>query len=256
VAVGRLVLGDAEQGHDSDLALALETINMLVSILTTPMTRFQLAALLGCLTGASGLIHVAARPAVLQHHTSAVGRGGRWRMDSDSDSDARKSAILAKFDRAEGVPPRELPKDALSDEGGGASSPQEWVQEELMRLGKGEGEIIEFIKEFVPTFAVFLTIRLVVVEPRYIPSLSMFPTLDINDQLAVEKVTKWTRPPRAGEIVVFDPPELFWKVRLEPVSHPRSSGVAVRAQPDARPRHGLALSATRMPCYAKRGCLR
>eukprot|EP00967_Tisochrysis_lutea_P064675 scaffold83830_cov33-Tisochrysis_lutea.AAC.2 len=41
----------------------------------------------------------------------------------------------------------------------------------------------------------------------------MFPTLDINDQLAVEKISKYQHPPRRGEIVVFDPPELFWKVK-------------------------------------------
>jgi signal peptidase I len=40
----------------------------------------------------------------------------------------------------------------------------------------------------VPTFAFFLAIRLLIVEPRYIPSLSMFPSFEINDQLAVEKV--------------------------------------------------------------------
>ena len=40
----------------------------------------------------------------------------------------------------------------------------------------------------MPTFAFFLAIRLLIVEPRYIPSLSMFPSFEINDQLAVEKV--------------------------------------------------------------------
>ena len=49
-------------------------------------------------------------------------------------------------------------------------------------------ETYEFIAEFVPTFAFFLAIRLLIVEPRYIPSLSMFPAFEINDQLAVEKV--------------------------------------------------------------------
>ena len=49
-------------------------------------------------------------------------------------------------------------------------------------------ETYEFIAEFVPTFAFFLAIRLLIVEPRYIPSLSMFPSFEINDQLAVEKV--------------------------------------------------------------------
>jgi len=94
-------------------------------------------------------------------------------------------------------------------------SPKSWVddiKDEWGRLSKGEGEVFEFIKEFVPTFAFFLAIRIAIVEPRYIPSLSMYPTFDINDQLAVEKVSKWVRPPLRGEVVVFDPPPYFWEL--------------------------------------------
>jgi len=77
-------------------------------------------------------------------------------------------------------------------------------------LREGKGEVAEFLKEFVPTFAFFLAIRITIVEPRYIPSLSMYPTFDINDQLAVEKVSKWLQPPDRRDVVVFDPPPLFW----------------------------------------------
>ena len=49
-----------------------------------------------------------------------------------------------------------------------------------------------------------------------------YPTLDINDQLAVEKVSKWNRPPRRGEIVVFDPPDAFWRLSQRE-RDPRSS---------------------------------
>jgi signal peptidase I len=34
----------------------------------------------------------------------------------------------------------------------------------------------------------------------------MYPTFDINDQLAVEKVSKLSRSPLRGEVVVFTPP--------------------------------------------------
>ena len=40
----------------------------------------------------------------------------------------------------------------------------------------------------------------------------MFPSFEINDQLAVEKVSKWTRPPARREVVVFDPPPAFWEL--------------------------------------------
>ena len=61
--------------------------------------------------------------------------------------------------------------------------PQHWP-----RRARCPQETYEFLAEFVPTFAFFLAIRLLIVEPRYIPSLSMFPSFEINDQLAVEKV--------------------------------------------------------------------
>jgi len=135
------------------------------------------------------------------------GQGG-----SSDSSEVRKSAILAELARAEGAESDGARRADDADAEEGAVSPQAWVRDEWARLRRGEGEVAEFLKEFVPTFAFFLAIRIALVEPRYIPSLSMYPTLDINDQLAVEKVSKWNRPPRRGEIVVFDPPDAFWRL--------------------------------------------
>jgi len=68
-------------------------------------------------------------------------------------------------------------------------------------------------KEDIQTYAVSLGIalllRFLIIEPRYIPSLSMFPTFEVGDQLAVEKVTKRIRPFSRREVVVFNPPEAF-----------------------------------------------
>ena len=56
----------------------------------------------------------------------------------------------------------------------------------------------------------FLWVRSFVVEPFYIPSLSMYPTLTVNDQIAVEKFSKLVADPRRGDLIVFSPPKEFY----------------------------------------------
>ncbi len=54
--------------------------------------------------------------------------------------------------------------------------------------------------------ALALVIRAFIAEPRYIPSDSMLPTLEVGDRVVVEKISYRFRPPVTGEIIVFDPP--------------------------------------------------
>jgi len=70
----------------------------------------------------------------------------------------------------------------------------------------------EDITTYTISLAVALLIRFFIIEPRYIPSLSMYPTFDVGDQLAVEKVTKRVRPFSRNEVVVFNPPERFREI--------------------------------------------
>ncbi|KAL7527883.1 hypothetical protein ACHAXR_005237 [Thalassiosira sp. AJA248-18] len=67
----------------------------------------------------------------------------------------------------------------------------------------------EDVKTYTVSLGVALLLRLLIVEPRYIPSLSMYPTFEVGDQLAVEKVTKRIRPFSRKEVVVFNPPQNF-----------------------------------------------
>ena len=59
-------------------------------------------------------------------------------------------------------------------------------------------------------------IRVFIAEPRYIPSESMFPTLETGDRLIVEKVAYKFSPPAKGDIVVFQPPTQLRLLGYEP----------------------------------------
>lgn len=51
-------------------------------------------------------------------------------------------------------------------------------------------------------------IKTFIVQPFVIPTGSMIPTIELQDRLLAEKITyRFVRPPRAGEIVVFDNPD-------------------------------------------------
>jgi signal peptidase I len=68
-----------------------------------------------------------------------------------------------------------------------------------------------FIKETVETIVIVLVlvifIRTFIGEPRWIPSSSMEPTLQIKDNLIVEKVSRYFSKPDRGDILVFFPPQ-------------------------------------------------
>ncbi|WP_310424908.1 signal peptidase I [Chamaesiphon sp. VAR_48_metabat_135_sub] len=64
----------------------------------------------------------------------------------------------------------------------------------------------ENIKILVLALGLAFFIRTFIAEPRYIPSESMLPTLEIGDRLIVEKLSYYSHLPQRGDIVVFEPP--------------------------------------------------
>jgi signal peptidase I len=99
----------------------------------------------------------------------------------------------------------------------------QWDDEEKRSSDRGNGlgffekirqyfrseEGIEDVKTYTVSLGVALLLRFLIIEPRFIPSLSMYPTFEVGDQLAVEKVTKRIRPFQRNEVVVFNPPSTF-----------------------------------------------
>jgi signal peptidase I len=64
---------------------------------------------------------------------------------------------------------------------------------------------------------VALALRALVVEPRWIPSGSMLPTLQLQDRILVEKVRpKLGRPLPPGTVVVFHPPAALVAAGYDP----------------------------------------
>jgi len=62
------------------------------------------------------------------------------------------------------------------------------------------------IKVLIIALVVALTVRVLIAEPRFIPSNSMAPTLHIGDRLIVDKISYRWEDPHRGDIVVFMPP--------------------------------------------------
>jgi signal peptidase I len=131
----------------------------------------------------------------------------------------RRSSSLSGLSSGNGrrppLPPSYLAFPQLFASGNnGEGEPNEEEQEEKEEDGSLVDKAKSFFADpenrkdttlFAVSFIVSLAIRTFIVEPRYIPSLSMYPTFLVGDQLAVEKVTKTYKNYERGDVVVFNP---------------------------------------------------
>jgi signal peptidase I len=78
-----------------------------------------------------------------------------------------------------------------------------------------DNPLLEAGKTIILSLFLAFGIRQFIAEPRYIPSESMVPTLEINDRLMVEKLTyHWSKPQR-GDVIVFMPNDKLRKMQPE-----------------------------------------
>jgi signal peptidase I len=76
----------------------------------------------------------------------------------------------------------------------------------LTKLWQSWGENLKIL---IAAVILALVIRTFVAEPRFIPSASMVPTLELGDRLVVEKISYKLHPPAYSDIIVFAvPPQL------------------------------------------------
>lgn len=61
------------------------------------------------------------------------------------------------------------------------------------------------LKSAAISLFVALVVRSFLLEPRYIPSLSMFPTFQVGDQLFVDKISHINKNYQKRDVVVFKP---------------------------------------------------
>jgi signal peptidase I len=83
-----------------------------------------------------------------------------------------------------------------------------------------DGPLASLRRQLVPVLvwvALALLLRWAVIEPRWIPSGSMLPALQLQDRVLVEKLrARLHRPLPIGTVVVFHPPAVLVEVGYDP----------------------------------------
>jgi signal peptidase I len=109
-----------------------------------------------------------------------------------------------QLDRASPSPQTSQPSPTLETHQTPSTSPNSSTS----GFGKLWQQVRDNVQIVVVALILAFLLRTFVAEPRYIPSDSMIPTLEVGDRLVVDKVSYTFHPPQPGDIVVFNPPDV------------------------------------------------
>ncbi|QEY31452.1 signal peptidase I [Synechococcus sp. RSCCF101] len=83
----------------------------------------------------------------------------------------------------------------------------------------GRPGVLAWLRSLLLWLGLALLLRWQVLEPRWIPSGSMLPSLNLQDRVLVEKLSPHrSRPPPPGSVVVFRPPDALVDAGYDPTS--------------------------------------